>query len=222
MDSAPLRGAQDAPERFRWVFAYTVHGDLRYISHHDTLRLFQRALVRADIPLRWSEGFNPHPRMTIPLPRPVGIASDAECIVVDTTCAIDAQDARRRLSATLPDDMRITDVRRLGQGETLQPAAVRYRLDVNGADRQRLEEQLRALRDAATIPVLRHRADGRQHTTIDLRPYLAEIGFDGGHVQFTLRVTGEGTARPSEIAALLGYEATSINHRMTRLEIQWH
>src|SRR3990172_12981655 len=92
---------QDAPPReggrYRWLFAYSIDGDLRFISHHDTLRLFRRALARADLPVRFSEGFNPHPRIMIPLPRPVGIASRAEGLVVETVGLIDPDDALRRL-----------------------------------------------------------------------------------------------------------------------------
>ena len=60
-------------------------GDIRFVSHRDTLRLFARAATRAEVPLRYSGGFNPHPRVTIPVPRPVGVASDVERLVLELT-----------------------------------------------------------------------------------------------------------------------------------------
>ena len=73
----------------RWVFTFSVTGDLRFISHRDTLRLLQRAVARADLPVRFSEGYNPHPRIAIPLPRPVGVASDDEAVVIEFERIID-------------------------------------------------------------------------------------------------------------------------------------
>src|SRR3989304_8362378 len=89
-------------ERHRWLFAYSIDGDLRFISHHDTLRLFRRAMARANLPVRYSEGFNPHPRIMIPLPRPVGIASQAEAIVVETELPIDPDEALQQLRRHTP------------------------------------------------------------------------------------------------------------------------
>ncbi|GAF87148.1 unnamed protein product, partial [marine sediment metagenome] len=77
MESQALGEIPIPAQRERWVFGYDVDGDLRFISHHDMLRLFARSLARAALPVRFSEGFNPHPRLSIPLPRPVGVASQA-------------------------------------------------------------------------------------------------------------------------------------------------
>ena len=52
--------------------------EIKYISHLDLLRLWQRALVRADIPLAYSEGFNPHPRMSLAVPLALGVTGEAE------------------------------------------------------------------------------------------------------------------------------------------------
>src|SRR3990172_12933571 len=115
---------QDAPPReggrYRWLFAYSIDGDLRFISHHDTLRLFRRALARADLPVRHSEGFNPHPRLMIPLPRPVGVASCAEVIVVETERPIDPDDALQRLERQTPEGIAMLSSRRLALAGRLQ------------------------------------------------------------------------------------------------------
>jgi len=55
---------------------------LRFLSHAETLRVFQRACVRAGINLQYSRGFNPRPRMSLPLPRPVGVESDDELLTL--------------------------------------------------------------------------------------------------------------------------------------------
>lgn len=221
MDSAQATGDRRPDERYRWAFFYRVGGDLRFISHHDTLRMFRRAFARAALPLRFSRGFNPHPRMTIPLPRPVGIASDAEAIVIETTALIDADDALKRLQNDTPSELRLTGVRRLETGRKLQPDTVRYRIEASEPPIEDLYERRRRLLETTVVPIERRNPKRPEGTTIDVRPYVDAIDIVDGAVEMTLRVTENGTAKPAEIAALLGYPADSVNHRIRRLEIRW-
>ncbi|MBW7991664.1 MAG: DUF2344 domain-containing protein, partial [Planctomycetes bacterium] len=60
-------------ETIMLVIKFRIGGPLRFISHAQTLSVFQRACVRAGIEIRYSQGFNPRPRLSLPLPRPVGV-----------------------------------------------------------------------------------------------------------------------------------------------------
>lgn len=212
-------GATD--ERYRWVFFYEIDGDLRYISHQDTLRLFRRALVRAEIPVRYTKGFNPHPRMTIPLPRPVGLASQAESIVIETDGPVDPDNALQRLERHTPADLRLTSARHLEPGEKLRPQRVRYRLSIGDAPPPDLESRIRRMLASDVVRVERRNPKDQEVRSVDIRPYIEAARQSGRAVEFTLRVTGQGTARPAEVAGLLGYDVDSINHRIRRLEVQW-
>lgn len=203
------------------MFAYGIDGDLRFISHHDTLRLFRRALARADLPVRYSEGFNPHPRIMIPLPRPVGVASCAEVIVVETEHPIDPDDALQRLDRQTPEGIAMLSSRRLALAEHLQPILVRYRLDTAGASTEELSSRVRSLLDSKTAVVQRVGPKNPKGRSFDVRPFIADLRAAEDGVEFTLRVSQDGTAKPSEVAGLLGYDAATINHRIRRLEVQW-
>ena len=96
------------------------------------LRLFRRALARANVPVRFTEGFNPHPRISLPLPRPVGMASDAEVLVIETVSDIDPDGTLVRLATQTPDDLHMVSVRRRESKAAMQPTSVTYRLDVEG------------------------------------------------------------------------------------------
>jgi hypothetical protein len=72
----PTRAASTLAVRFR------IGGALRFLSHAETSRVFQRACARAGIPVKYSAGFNPHPKLSLPLPRSVGVESDDELLVV--------------------------------------------------------------------------------------------------------------------------------------------
>ncbi|MBU0719058.1 MAG: TIGR03936 family radical SAM-associated protein [Planctomycetes bacterium] len=211
-----------APQvRYRWVFSYTVGGDLRFISHHDTLRMFQRALVRAGIPLSYSQGFNPHQRITIPLPRPVGVASQAEAIIVETESPIDEHETLRTLDCHTPHGIRITAIRRLAQGERLHPDLVRYRMPLDESAPGDLESRVHRLLESDCVHVERDEPRGRRSRRVDIRPYIVEVSANCATVDFVLRVTDAGTARPAEVAAQLGFNAGLVNHRITRVEVKW-
>ncbi len=62
----------------KYRFCYAKYGEAKYISHLDLIRLFSRSFKRAGIPLSYSEGFNPHPKMAIGLPLSVGLTSECE------------------------------------------------------------------------------------------------------------------------------------------------
>lgn len=221
MDGTRANGHDRPPERFRWVFFFAVCGDLRFISHHDTLRLFRRALARTAVPLRFSQGFNPQPKLSIPLPRPVGIASDAEAIVVETSASIDPDAVLRRLEHDTPADLHMLGVRRLEPSEKLRPRAVRYRIDSLGPSVEDVEERARRLLETDVVHVERKNPKLPHAVRVDIRPYIADVAVVDGAVEMTLLVTGGGTARPAEIAGLLGYPADAINHCIRRREIQW-
>lgn len=221
MERADTGETHDSQERYRWAFFYSVDGDLQFISHHDTLRLFQRVLARAQVPVRYTRGFNPHPRIMIPLPRPVGIASEVEVMVVETDGTIDVDETLGRLASRMPLGLRMTGGRRLAPGERLEPCSVRYRLELGEPPSCGLETSVRRILDSDEIVVQRMNPGERQPRSIDVRSYLADMRVDGEVVEFTLRVTGSGTAKPAEIAALLGFDAGSISHRIRRLEIEW-
>ncbi len=89
-------------------FAYRKTGALAYISHLDTVRTFQKALLRAGLPLAYSEGFSPHPKLTFAAPLPVG--QESECEYMDVRLSVDTppSEAMAALNATLPAGLSIT------------------------------------------------------------------------------------------------------------------
>lgn len=82
----------------------------KYISHLDINRCMSRALVRAQIPLWYTEGFNPHPYMSFSLPLPLGVESLCESLDIRITGDMSNADIKTRLNAVLPDGIRIVDV----------------------------------------------------------------------------------------------------------------
>ena len=83
---------------------------LKYISHLDINRAMARAFKRADIPLWYTEGFNPHPYMSFSLPLSLGVESMCESVDIRIIDDIDNLEIKRRMNDALPDGLKVIDV----------------------------------------------------------------------------------------------------------------
>ena len=89
---------------------YAKRGRLRFTSHRDFARAFERAVRRAGIPIAFSSGFTPHPKISYANASPTGAASEAEYLEIGMTRACDAAQVRESLDAALPAGLDIVDV----------------------------------------------------------------------------------------------------------------
>src|SRR6059058_4355063 len=84
--------------------------EVRYVSHLDMMRFWERALRRAHVPVAYSEGFTPHPQINLGAPLSVGMTSRAELLDVFLARPMAADELRRALEAQMPAGMQIDDV----------------------------------------------------------------------------------------------------------------
>lgn len=89
---------------------YTKMGNLKYISHLDLLRTMQRILLRSELPVWYSEGFNPQPKLSFGLPLSVGCESVCEYIDIRLTEPFSCEEVATRLTDAFPREMRIVSV----------------------------------------------------------------------------------------------------------------
>ncbi len=92
-------------DKINFVFSKT--GTMKYISHLDLMRLFARALRRAEIPVKMTEGFNPHPKLSLKKALKLGVESEAEEATVVLKGPISPEDFKLKLEAVLPEGIRI-------------------------------------------------------------------------------------------------------------------
>ena len=91
-------------------FIFAKKGAMKYISHLDLMRLFMRAFRRADLPLKISQGFNPHPKLSIKRALKLGLESENEEGVVALNEFIGPEDFRLKVCKQLPEGIQIKDV----------------------------------------------------------------------------------------------------------------
>ena len=119
-DPTPLTG----PAVQHLVVRYAKRGKMRFASHRDVARAFERGVRRAGLPIAYSAGFTPHPKISYAGGAPTGVASEAEYLSLALTARQAETQVCQRLDAALPDGIDVIDVTEGVPGELVLPAAV--------------------------------------------------------------------------------------------------
>ncbi|MFF1923314.1 TIGR03936 family radical SAM-associated protein [Streptomyces sp. NPDC058221] len=140
---------------------YTKRGRLRFTSHRDFQRAFERALRRSEVPMAYSAGFTPHPKVSYANAAPTGTGSEAEFLEIALTEARDPDILRELLNGSLPDGLDITDAveaRTSGLADRLTASIWEMRLD--GVSFEEAEKAVAAFNGAETVEVQRRTKNG--------------------------------------------------------------
>src|SRR3984957_16421657 len=107
----PVEGAASAPVTIQHLLVrYAKRGKMRFASHLDVARAFERGVRRAGLPIAYSAGFTPHPKISSAGGAPTGVASEAEYLSLALTNRAGADTVRERLNAALPDGIDVIAV----------------------------------------------------------------------------------------------------------------
>jgi radical SAM-linked protein len=127
----PDQPEQQAPPVQRLRVRYAKRGRLRFTSHRDFSRAFERALVRARIPMAYSSGFNPHPRISYAGAAPTGAASEAEYLEIGLAETVDPARLSDDLDRALPEGLDVLEVVEAVPGSLADRLeASRWRIDL--------------------------------------------------------------------------------------------
>ena len=179
---------------------------LRFISHLDVMRLMQRAMRRARLPVAYSQGFNPHPVLAFASALSVGYTSDAEWMDVELTEQVSPDAFVSRLNAQLPEGIRLL---RAQEADEKLPAltALSQRADYEATlsfdppvERDALDAGIQTLL-SGPIVVLKHTKGGKKN--VDIRPQLLSLelarvdaapmgGVGGALLHIAGKLTAEG------------------------------
>src|SRR5690349_751085 len=109
-------GPPPPPVVQRLRIRYAKRGRLRFTSHRDFARAFERALRRADVPIAYSAGFTPHPWVSYVGAAPTGVASEAEYLEIGLARSVDPGVLRTELDQALPDGLDLLEAVVAGPG----------------------------------------------------------------------------------------------------------
>jgi radical SAM-linked protein len=172
-----------------------------WVSHKDLLQAFERAARVAELPLDWSQGFNPRPRIAVPLALAVGMVGRSEVVEVELSAAVPAEALRTRWQAALPDGLGLLSAKAQPAG-TKAGVAVRahYRVTWGSppAGLQAAADGLLLARSAVVV-----RETPKKTREIDVRRFLEGCRVEGAALVLAVRVE-QGTARPDEVLRAMG------------------
>jgi radical SAM-linked protein len=231
-DSAAVRPGAAAPARATAAIRFRVEGLPCFLSHAETQRVLERACVRAAVPIRYSEGFNPHPRLSLPLPRPVGVQSDDELLVARLTSdGIPAEDrpaweaaTQQALGSQLPEGITVFAVTLAASNAAFHPQSADYILPLRATDTgrmDRLRDRIGNVMASSTCLVERSVPESPRTRPIDVRPYLAEIRLEGMNLVVRHKITTAGSIRLEEIMQLFGLQAQDLAGPVRRTNVTW-
>ncbi|WP_202512647.1 TIGR03936 family radical SAM-associated protein [Streptomyces sp. SID3343] len=165
---------------------YTKRGRLRFSSHRDFQRAFERALRRAAVPMAYSAGFTPHPKVSYAGAAPTGVASEAEYLEISVATRCDPADLRELLDSSLPTGLDIVEIVEAHGGnlpERLQASI--WELALSGVTTEEAGRAVTAFLAAEEVEVGRMTKNGLR--TFDARAAVVDLtvttpdGNDAGH-----------------------------------------
>ncbi len=180
--------AAEDPEQFTRVrLKLSKQGRARMVGHLEYLTMFQRAVRRSDLPVRFSQGFHPTPKISYLEALPLGVASDAELIDIELTRAMPISQVVSSLSVQLPKGFRIIEgsiIPWKSPSPSASVASSRYRLPLPKNLTGGLTEKLISFLEADQVLVKRMKKGREQE--LDLRPDVLELSRVDGELEIEL------------------------------------
>jgi radical SAM-linked protein len=195
---------------------FSKKGALRYTGNLDLHRLWERAARRAELPLAYSQGFHPQPKINLAAALPLGFSSRCEVLDMKLESDISLDDLLTRLQATLPPDIQVLKVEQVDDKASAlqtQVDSAEYEVAlteaVPGSD---LEGKVASIMESTSLP------RERRGKSYDLRPLIRELKLTSETMLFMhLSARENATGRPEEVLDVLGIEFEGTRIERSRL-----
>lgn len=201
----------------RYRITFTRDSSVRFVGHLDLVKTWERILRRADLPVAYSQGFHPLPKITFASALPVGCTSEAELMDVVLAEPLDPAAIMQRLTPSLPAGIGIASIVEAPLNAPALQAELRWaEYEVRVEVEAESEAECRAQTLMAATTVMRERR-GKGY---DLRPLVLALAIEdvsSSSVRLVMRLKADaaaGTGRPDEVLAALGWgDAPAHIHR---------
>lgn len=198
---------------------FSKQGALRYTGHLDLHKLWERATRRAELPLAYSQGFHPQPKMNIASALPLGFSSQCEVLDMRLEQDISLDGLAQKLNDTMPDGIRVMHIEEVDESApALQTQVVSAEYEATlkeagyGSD---LKRTIDTVMEKESI------IRTRRNKEYDLRPLIEELTLASENTVFMKLTSREGaTGRPEEVLDELGISFEETRVERIRLNFQ--
>ena len=169
--------------KVRYVIKFTKEANIKFISHLDLMRTLQRVIRRANLPMEYSKGFNPHMAMSIAQPLSVGVYSDAEYMDIVLVEELDEKEIIEKLNAKTASGIKFLEARKVitKEGEKKLPQAMalidaaRFTVKMLCEDSKVVEEKLKTLEENKEWITIKKSKKGEKE--VNLRTMIKEMKY---------------------------------------------
>jgi radical SAM-linked protein len=190
---------------------YAKRGPLRFASHRDLARALERALRRAQVPMAFSAGFSPHPKISYLGAAPTGAASEAEYFEIGLAVRCDPEQVRAALDAALPPGIDVLECVEAGEGTGSladRIDATRWRIDLPGVDTAELSAAVAQLLAREEVTVTKRTKNGTRDVDARAAVVRAAVAEEAGCAILEVVVRQlTPTVRPDDVMAALAVVA---------------
>lgn len=155
-----------------YILKYSRDERVKYISHLDFVRLFHRAVRRADIPFVFSQGFNPHPIMTVAQPLSVGVTSDCEYMKVGFDGNFDEAELCKGLNGAMPPGYEIKAAKKIN-GKEIDLTKINRAEYIVEAEYEGSIDDIKEFLANKELVVMKKTKSGEKES--DIRPYIYDL-----------------------------------------------
>lgn len=178
----------------RYLIKFTKESEIKFISHLDLMRTIQRIVRRAELPVEYSKGFNPHMSISIAQPLSVGMYSKGEYMDLVLTEELQEESIKERLNANVPSGIRFIEVvkiinvdgeKKLPQAMALIEAA-EYKINIKYDDSKNLMKQVENLKNKDQWNTIKRSKNGEKE--VDIKPLIKSFRYNETADGLNLRV----------------------------------
>ncbi len=180
------------------------------------MKVFERAIRRANIPISMSKGFNPHPKMSIPMALGVGIAGKEEILELELQETMSVEPLVDRLGKQLPREIQILSTEAIPSSPKSQVCNVTYEVVFKEPGILKTLKVNEFLQQPSVI--VNRIKDGNQKQ-FDIRPSIQDAAITQTSLIFTIKTTPEGLARPEEVLHALLVDEKKELFEITRTKV---
>lgn len=190
---------------------FTKLGYLKFISHLDLVDLFQRTLFQNKVDVKFSEGFNPHPRMSIAYPLPLGIESNSEYMEIYLNSKIDLKDFLIKMNERLPQGIKIVEAK-YDDDESIsnkvKSVVYAFKLLNTFYDKNKdidLTKELNKINDMDIVEIERKRKKGKRRIFVkeNAKDYLNRLELKDNAIYAYIKMSEQGSLKPALVFDIL-------------------
>ena len=203
---------------------FSKNGPIKFIGHLDVMRYFQKAIRRAEIDIKYSEGYSPHQIISFAQPLSVGATSDGEYMDMTVNSMISVSDVMDRLNAVMNEGISITAIKELGDNEEKAMTAAyaaKYRIRIRDKYKPSFDwiTEFEKFLSKETLPAMKKTKNGEKE--IDMKPLIFDHSFirEEEYVELLLSMSSQATIKP---ALLFGAFFSSLGVEMPNIALDVH